>query len=573
MDEAAPRRRALVSAALVVLCAAALAAVTFGPLRGDIFLNIDASVKFVQASSLYLSGYRSMALGYPAAGLDPAQMFFPFDPPFAFRSGGQFQSIFPSAFAVLASVFTWAGPAGLRVLGVVGAAVAAVATAWLPDRRPQWWLAPLAIATTPLWYYSTGAAESTVSVAASTCAFVAALSGIVRRDILAGLLLGIAAIFRDEALLLAPGLLFALGTRSLRPAGIWRFGLATAAPIGAMAVADWIWFDRPPLAHLRHALPWLNAALPRSRAVLPELAPMMWRDRYETLAHYWWFGDGNTWLLVVAAGLALAWLLRRHSLGPYVVATVVAAAVARQAVDVGPLVAAPRFLTGLLRLSPFMLFALLPDASGVVQSDRSTPSDLSVSNDERRPSCRRVAIVTVVTSVTLVLLTLTTTGGKGLGPRLTMGLWPLLLAGAWEGLASWVAAARRLAPARVIAGGGLLLVAGAVVMELGVALPALAARTRDDGRALTLVRQIPDRLVVLDDDVSMQLVGAEYFNRHIVFVARPDLWAQLGAQAAAAGETRLLVVSRGPRPQTAIPPFHFAEEWTVSRYWIGRWVR
>ncbi len=555
MDGAAPRRLRQ-SAALLVLCAAALGAVSFGPLRGDVFVNIDASVKFVQAASLYFSGYRSMALGYPAASLDPAHVFFPFDPPFAFRSGGQFQSIFPSAFAVLASVLAWAGPASLRVFGIAGGALAAVATAWLPDRRPQWWLAPLALAATPLWYYSSGAAESTVALAASTSAFAVALSGVSRAEIVAGVLLGVAAIFRDEALLLAPGLIYALRLRPVGTSAVGRLCLAVSAPIVAMALADWAWLDRPPLAHLRHALPWLNAALPRSRAVLPELAPMPWRDRIDTLAHYWWLGDGNAWLLIVAAGLAAAWLLRRHWSGPYVVAAVIVAAVARQAVDVGPLVAAPRFLTGLLRLSPFLLFAMLPAAPG------SPPS-----------SCRRVAMVTTVTSVALVLLTLSTTGGKGLGPRLTMGLWPLLIAGAWEGLSSWVVAARRQLPARAIAGGGILLVAGAVVMQLGVALPALAARTRDDGKALALVRQIPDRLVVLDDDVTMQLVGSEYFNRQIVFVARPDLWSQLGTAAAAAGETRLLVVSRGPRPQTAIPPFHFAEEWTVSRYWIGRWVR
>ena len=556
MDGTAPRRRVLESAALFVLCAAALAAVTFGPLRGDVFLNIDASVKFVQAASLHLSGYRSMALSYPAAALDPAQIYFPFDPPFAFRSGGQLQSIFPSAFAVLASVLTWMGPAALRVLGVVGAALAAVATAWLSDRRPQWWLAPLAIAATPLWYYASSAAESTVALAASTAAFAVALSGGARADVLAGALLGVAAIFRDEALLLAPGLIYALSVRGVRPAAVGRLCLAAAGPIAAMALADGLWFDRPPLAHLRHALPWLNAGLPRSRAVLPQLAPMLWRDRYENIAHYWWFGDGNTWLLIVAAGLLLAWLLRRHRFGPYVVAAVIVAAVVRQAVDVGPLVTAPRFLTGLLRLSPFLLFALLP------ASPDSPPS-----------SCRRVALVALATSVTLVLLTLSTTGGKGLGPRLTMGLWPLLLVGAWDGLSSWCVAARRNLPARVIAGGGVLLVAGAVVMHLGVALPALAARTRDDGRALALVRQIPDRLVVLDDDVTMQLVGSEYFDRQIVYVARPELWAQLGTQAAASGETRLLVVSRAPRPETDIPPFRFAQGWTFSRYWVGRWVK
>jgi hypothetical protein len=174
----------------------------------------------------------------------------------------------------------------------------------------------------------------------------------------------------------------------------------------------------------------------------------------------------------------------------------------------------------------------------------------------------------------LTLLSLSTTGGKGLGPRLTMGLWPLLTAAALAGIDSWRHWSGPGWVRQPIVWGGALLIVGSVVTELGVALPALATRARDDQQALELIRQIPDRVVVLDDDVLMQLVGPEYFNRDVLFVARPGLWAPLGDALAHHGTQRLLVISRQqPKESAAIPPFHFAESWTVSRYWIGRWVR
>jgi len=333
---------------------------------------------------------------------------------------------------------------------------------------------------------------------------------------------------------------------------------SVAAPVLLMAAIDWVWLDRPPLAHLRHAVPLLNAALPRARAVLPKLDVLSWHERIDTMTFYWWLGDGG-WLLAaaLAALLVAAASLRRRPYGPMVVAAVVVCALALQISDVAPLVTAPRFLTGLLRLAPFFLFALLPAAP------ESPPSPT-----------RRVALITAAACMGLTLLSLSTTGGKGLGPRLTMGLWPLLTAAALAGIESW---RRWSGPGwvrRPIVWGGALLVAGSVVVELGVAMPALATRAREDQQALELIRQIPDRVVVLDDDVLMQLAGPEYFNRDVLFVARPDLWVPLGEALANDGTLRLLVISRQqPTEPKAIPPFHFAESWIVSRYWVGRWVR
>jgi hypothetical protein len=552
-DTSGQQTTTLIAAAAV---AAVLGSIAFVVLKGDVFYSIDGAVKFIQAEAFRRSGFRSMSLPYPGQRVDPDAMFVPFESPFVFRGAGQYQSIFPSAFAMLASLLVGLGPGALRVLAIAGGGLAAAGTIWLADGRPRWSLAAIVAFATPLWFYATGAGESTLALAASTWAFVVAMRS--ERDALAGVLLGVAAIFRDEALLLLPGLLYAhyLATgRSTR----WVTLLASVgAPVLLMAAIDWVWLDRPPLAHLRHAVPLLNAALPRARAVLPKLDVLSWHERIDTMTFYWWLGDGG-WLLAAAlvALLVSAASLRRRPYGPMVVAAVVVCAVALQVSDVAPLVTAPKFLTGLLRLAPFFLFAFLPAAPG------SPPS-----------ATRRVALITSAACMGLTLLSLSTTGGKGLGPRLTMGLWPLLTAAALVGIESW----RRWSGAawvrRTIVWGGALLVVGSVVVELGVAMPALAARAREDQQALELIRQIPDRVVVLDDDVLMQLAGPEYFNRDVLFVARPDLWGPLGDALARSGTLQLLVVSRQkPQEPASIPPFHFAESWTVSRYWIGRWVR
>jgi hypothetical protein len=71
----------------------------------------------------------------------------------------------------------------------------------------------------------------------------------------------------------------------------------------------------------------------------------------------------------------------------------------------------------------------------------------------------------------------------------------------------------------------------------------------------------------------MQLVGAEYFRRRVMFVARPDLWAPLAAQLAASGEREFLAVSRSPNAPANIPPFHLTDEQLVSRYHLQHFVR
>jgi len=84
--------------------------------------------------------------------------------------------------------------------------------------------------------------------------------------------------------------------------------VAVGCPILGMAVLDHWWFQRPMLAHLRHAVPGFDALLPRSRARLPELPVMSWQERWTTLVEYWLLGFAG-----VAVGAALTlWIALAH---------------------------------------------------------------------------------------------------------------------------------------------------------------------------------------------------------------------------------------------------------------------
>ena len=166
-----------------------------------------------------------------------------------------------------------------------------------------------------------------------------------------------------------------------------------------------------------------------------------------------------------------------------------------------------------------------------------------------------------------------TAAGKGLGPRLTIALWPLLVAGAWDAFRAWGRwpGPRPVRAAIVIA--GLALIAGSLVMELAVALPAWATRVGEDELALSAIRSDVRQVVVLNDDADMALVAADYFTRPVMFVDHPRRWQPLASQLAMSGEREFLAVSRTPNAPNSMPPFRFADQRLVSRYYLQHYVR
>jgi len=367
-------------------------------------------------------------------------------------------------------------------------------------------------------------------------------------------LLGTATLLRDESLLLAPGLLYA---RHLAGTPVRRLPSAIAAigvPILAMAVLDHWWLERPAMAHLRHAVPGFDALLPRSRARLPELPVMGWHERLTTVVEYWLLGVGGLVGGAVLAGwIGLAHAMRR--LAPVLVAALVAAAAVLHVIDLAALVPAPRIMAGLLRLSPFLVLALLPRANG-----------------EPAPPLVRIVWVAAGCYLAIVMLTINTEGGKPTGPRLIIGLWPLLAAAAVETLSSYAIAARRAWTTRVTAVGGAVLVAGSLVMEMAVVLPARAGRTAEDAEAARVVRAIGDDVVVMGTMFEIQLVGSLYFDRKLM-LNNGRQGHRLSRTLAEHDVARFTHVARFPADPVLFPHYRRAEVWMPGRFVISRWVR
>ena len=212
-------------------------------------------------------------------------------------------------------------------------------------------------------------------------------------------------------------------------------------------------------------------------------------------------------------------------------------------------------MAGLLRLSPFLLLALLPRANG-----------------EPAPPLVRIVWVTAGCYLAIVMLTINTEGGKPTGPRLIIGLWPLLVAAALETLSSYVAVARQTWTARVTVVAGAILVAGSTVMEMAVVLPARIGRNTEDAEAARIVRAIDDQVIVMDKMFEIELVGALHFERKLM-LGRPRQWHDLSRTLAERGVAQFTHVARYPAEPPIFPDYRRAEVWEPGRFIISRWVR
>ena len=173
---------------------------------------------------------------------------------------------------------------------------------------------------------------------------------------------------RDEVLLLAPGLLLSIW---FRQRGWWRIVAAVGGllmPLAVAAALEVWWFERPAAAHLRHAVHLVQAALhvtEEPNPELPVLRPMTLRERYDTVVTYWTFGRGTDaqiagFVTALVAALFIRWRWR-SSIG--ILVWLLAFGVTA-AGDLWEVVTLPKWLAGLVRVSPFVVFAVLPIAVG-----------------------------------------------------------------------------------------------------------------------------------------------------------------------------------------------------------------
>jgi hypothetical protein len=521
----------------------------------------DIGVKFVQARALAAHHFRSLAIPYPGAFLDASRTFFPMRAPFVMVAGGEVQAIFPPAAAIVQAVAVGAGGfGGMAVLSILSAAATLYAASALAEPRDRIWVLVALGLGSPLWFFAISGWEHAPAVAFGTAAFVAVLKWQRAAAFwFAGVLLGAGATQRDEVVLLLPGLLLIVWLRSRS----WTFVGATAAgtlmALAAAASLDVWWFHRPPAAHLRHAVHLLQSALritSEPNPDMPVLAPFTPRQRYDTVVQYWLLGYGNDrWIAVFAGSLAAALVLRwwrRWSAG---LLLFVLGIIALAAIDLHEVVIAPKWLAGMQRVSPFLAFALLPSPRG----------------HEGRGWFHAAMLCTAGAYVLIAYAGADTAGGKALGPRLLLPLFPLLCVSAVARIRDYRSAATSMD--RWIGRGGIGLLLISVAIHLCGTIPAYVQRNRIDRSAVKTVASARERVVVADDVFTAQLMFPLYYRKIVLLADTPELGRRLGACLADQHVAQAVLVSRESRPIVALPPYTLVNVEQRGRMVVEHWQR
>jgi hypothetical protein len=522
----------------------------FGVLSTDVVSSGDIGVKFVQAHALLDSGFRSLAMPNRGSVIDPHDQFSPFRAPFIFRAANGKQAIFPPAAAIVQAPFVGlAGVAGMRLLAIVATGIVLWCASGLVNRGATY--VPIILgAATPLWFYGVTESEHAIGVAFSMGAFVAAAAETSVAGAVAGLLLAAGAAVRDECVLLLPAVAIGIWwtSQSWKPVAL-AIAFCAVGLLLAGAVEVW-WFGRPLAAHLQHAVHLARSALHLTSTPnpeLPRLTPMTLQERYDTMVGYWLLGFGSTIpILLVIAGTILSAIVAvwRHDLRPMLVMLVFLTILV--AIDATALIRAPKFVAGLYRLSPFLMFALLPRAD----------------DDQGSPWFGRVVLVAFATYVALAFLGMDTSGGKSLGPRLLLPLVPLMGASAIVAILGYLTSPKPMN--RLVGGCGVALIAASLAIHVGSTLPAWIERTRQDAERLNAIADAGQHVLVADDMFTAQQLLPLYYRRIILLADNAQQGAALGAALAREKIPSVLLVSRNQSPEIELPPLQAV--WTSIRY-------
>ena len=517
--------------------------------------SVDAAVKLLQARSLIETGLRSLSLPYPAASLDAAFEFFPFAPPFVFKAGNSWQGVFSSGVALFNAAWLLLGVGGVVLASAVAGGITLGVMSSLETKAPRW-AVPLVLGIgTNFWFYCVLPWEHVPALALSSAAWVMLFRGTRRRTLVAAAAaFGAAVVLREESLLLLPGFLWALWVtrRDLRALAI--FTLVLAAPLCLLSAADVLLFHRPPAAHLAHVSELLAGSV-RGGSSLPVRDAWPVTERAETIVQQWVLGrEGWSFAIVVMTLFAAATVFRRRPAAALVVLTLAMLCLVQAGQDLVAMLPHPDFLPGLLRLSPVLLFALTPPASGEAVS-----------------LVRRLGLLTSAGYVLGLLGSLSTGGGASLGPRLLLPILPMLCHAACEGLWSYRSrhASRQAWPVWQL---GLLLLAGSIVMQVGVAMRAYVTFNAGERRAVTLLQSTHDDVIVIDSVFTMSVTEPVYGTKRVMMADSPSKSSQLGGLLERRAVPSFLLVSRELTQPLDFAPYRLVSAEHFPRTTIQRWV-
>jgi hypothetical protein len=255
------------------------------------------------------------------------------------------------------------------------------------------------------------------------------------------------------------------------------------------------------------------------------------------------------------AGLAAA-LLLRVAVGTSIGVLVwLGAIVALAALDLWDVMHAPKWVAGLLRVAPYLVFAILP----------RTPS-------ADRTSSFRVAVLWAAAAYLIVAAVgVDTSGGKSLGPRLLLPLLPLLAVSAVVCMFSYLRAPSFVD--RAVGGVGVGLVAIAAAIHATGTVPAYLDRNRDDAAAIRAAASVPETWVVADEEFTAQLLLPLYYGKIILLADTPGLGRSVAARLDANHVTRFIVVSRRATAQMSLRPYDLERIEPAGRMSIQYWQR
>ncbi len=192
--------------------------------------------------------------------------------------------------------------------------------------------------------------------------------------------------------------------------------------------------------------------------------------------------------------------------------------------------------------------------------------------DERRePWLRSAILLTAAAYLVVAFAGVDTAGGKGLGPRLLLPLFPLLAVSAIVAIGAYLGSAA--AADRWVGRAGLVLAGMAVTIHLFGAIPAYYYRNQDDSRMIRSVVDSRERLIVVDDPFTAQMLLPLYYRRLVLLADSAELRGKLGARLAAERQTSLILVTRARDTPSDLAPFRNRRSELRGRMTIQYWGR
>ncbi|MDQ6802646.1 MAG: glycosyltransferase family 39 protein [Acidobacteriota bacterium] len=209
----------------------------------DVFWITDVGNRYIQVQNWVYSGYSHVAIAYPAADIDPSFHFFPYAGGHFLPRGNGFYSIVPFQWPLLnAPLYAALGPVGLLVVPLASFAGTLVALVFLlraTETNDSSALTVLLTAVaTPLAFYAATFWEHTTATFCATLAGVFLVRALARtrgQAILAGLALGAAIFWREEAYVLLAAVIITLVTHRT-----WRRCIPSVL-VGCLIVSVPMW--------------------------------------------------------------------------------------------------------------------------------------------------------------------------------------------------------------------------------------------------------------------------------------------------------------------------------------------